>query len=93
MDEIIHQPLRLKIMSALAATPDHPLEFKRLKAVTEATDGNLGRQLQTLADAGYITVIKDYANNRPRTRAELTPKGKAALEDHVEYLRKLLRGL
>lgn len=92
MDEIIHQPLRLKIMAALAATPGEPLEFKRLKAVTGATDGNLGRQLQTLAEAGYIAIIKDYANNRPRTRAELTPKGERALADHVEYLGKLLRG-
>jgi DNA-binding MarR family transcriptional regulator len=93
VDEIIHQPLRLKIMAALAATPDTPLEFKRLKAITAATDGNLGRQLQTLAEAGYITVIKDYANNRPRTRAELTPRGKAAFADHVDYLGRLLRGL
>lgn len=93
MDEIIHQPLRLKIMAALAATPEEPLEFKRLRAVTEATDGNLGRQLRTLADAGYITVIKDYANNRPRTRAELTPQGRRALAAHIDYLGGLLRGL
>jgi DNA-binding MarR family transcriptional regulator len=93
VDEIIHQPLRLKIMAALAATPGEPLDFKRLKAVTEATDGNLGRQLQTLAEAGYITVLKDYANNRPRTRAELTSTGERAFANHVDYLGKLLRGL
>lgn len=93
MDEIIHQPLRLKIMAALTATPAEPLEFKRLKAVTDATDGNLGRQLQTLAEAGYITVIKDYANNRPRTRAQLTPTGESAFANHVDYLGKLLRGI
>ncbi len=93
MDEIIHQGLRLKIMAALAATPEEPLEFKRLKAVTGATDGNLGRQLQTLAEAGYIIVIKDYANNRPRTRGALTAQGQAAFEAHVAYLGKLLKGL
>jgi DNA-binding MarR family transcriptional regulator len=93
VDEIIHQPLRLKIMAALAATPAEPLEFKRLKAVTGATDGNLGRQLQTLAEADYIDVIKDYANNRPRTRAELTAKGRTAFDAHVAYLSGLLKGL
>lgn len=93
MDEIIHQPLRLKIMAALAATPSEPLEFKRLIVVTEATAGNLGRQLQTLAEAGYITVIKDYANNRPRTRARLTSTGERAFANHVDYLGKLLRGI
>ena len=58
---------------------------ERLKTITEATDGNLGRQLQTLAEAGYITVIKDYANNRPRARAELTSDGERAFADHVDY--------
>lgn len=93
MDEIIHQPLRLKIMAALSVAPGEPLEFRRLKAATEATDGNLGRQLQTLAEAGYIRLIKDYANNRPRTRAELTTAGEQAFADHVAYLRRLLRAL
>ena len=93
MDELIHQPLRMKIMAALVETPEAPLEFKRLKVVTQATDGNLGRQLQTLAEAGYIEVIKDYANNRPRTRAQMTRKGEAAFEAHVAYLKGLLRGL
>lgn len=92
MDEIVHQPLRMKIMAALAATPSEPLEFRRLKAVTGATDGNLGRQLQTLAEAGYISVVKDYADNRPRTRAKLTAVGEQAFADHVAYLRKLLLG-
>lgn len=91
MDEIIHQSLRLKIMATLVATPDEAVEFKRLRSVTQATDGNLGRQLQTLAEAGYIELIKDYANNRPRTRALLTPKGSKAFADHVAYLDTLLR--
>lgn len=90
-DEIIHQSLRLKIMAALRNEPgEAALEFKRLKAITGATDGNLGRQITTLADAGYITVAKDFHQNRPRTRAQITKKGAAAFDAHVAYLKSLI---
>lgn len=89
-DPVIHQALRLQIVAALQATPDEPLEFKRLKAVTRATDGNLGRQITALAEAGYIDVLKDFHANRPRTRARLTPTGAAAFEAYARYLRDLL---
>lgn len=90
-DEIIHQSLRLKIMAALRNEPgEAALEFKRLKAITAATDGNLGRQITTLADAGYIAVTKDFHENRPRTRANITKKGAAAFDAHVAYLKSLI---
>jgi hypothetical protein len=90
-DEIIHQSLRLKIMSALRNEPnDGWLEFKRLKAITSATDGNLGRQLTTLGEAGYVAISKDFHQNRPRTRAQITAKGVAAFDAHVAYLRSLI---
>lgn len=90
-NEIIHQSLRLKIMAALHAEPDAaPLEFSRLKKLTGATDGNLGRHINTLSDAGYLTLEKDFHNNRPRTRAFLTAEGKAEFEKHVAYLRSML---
>ena len=66
------------------------MDFKRLKAVTKATDGNLGRQITTLAEAGYIAVIKDFHANRPRTRATLTLAGSTAFEAYARYLRELL---
>ncbi|HVY03773.1 MAG TPA: transcriptional regulator [Caulobacterales bacterium] len=91
-NEIIHQSLRLKIMAALDTTSEM-LEFKRLKAITEATDGNLGRQLTVLAEAGYIEIAKDFHANRPRTRARITAAGRKALNAHIAYLRKLLTGL
>lgn len=90
-DELIHQTLRLKIMAALRNEPDEAsLEFTRLKAITGATDGNLGRQITTLADAAYITVTKDFHQNRPRTRARITKKGAAAFDAHVAYLKSLI---
>ena len=89
-DEIIHQSLRLKIMSALFADPSaEPWEFSRLKALVGATDGNLGSHLATLEQAGYIVTDKDFVGKRPRTRLSLTSKGRRAFRDHVAYLRDI----
>ncbi len=90
-DEVIHQPLRLKILAALKALPDgERLEFVRLKAIVQATEGNLGAHIGTLETAGYIKVEKDFHNNRPRTRVSMTRAGRRALQDYVDYLRELL---
>src|ERR1700749_1607134 len=91
LNTIIHQPVRLKIMSALKALPpEEKLEFVRLKKLVDATEGNLGAHIQTLEEAGYVAVEKDFADNRPRTRVALTLKGRRAFEDYVAALRELL---
>lgn len=90
-DLIIHQPVRLKIMSALKALSDREmLEFVRLKALSGATEGNLGAHITSLELAGYIEVTKDFHNNRPRTRARLTRAGRRAFEDYVAFLRDII---
>ena len=90
-DTIIHQPVRLKIMAALKALPpNEKIEFVRLKALAEATEGNLGSHIQTLEQAGYVAVEKDFAANRPRTRLALTRQGLRAFEDYVVYLRGII---
>jgi len=90
-DNLIHQPVRLKIMAALKALPaGEKLEFVRLKALSEATEGNLGSHIQTLEQAGYVSVEKDFAGNRPRTRIALTRKGQHAFENYVAYLRGII---
>jgi len=92
-DSLIHQPVRLKIMAALKPLPGgEQLEFVRLKKLVGATEGNLGAHIQTLADAGYVTVEKDFADNRPRTRVKLSKQGRKAFEDYVAYLRDILEG-
>lgn len=88
--DIIHQPLRLKIMAALSAEKGEPLDFPRLKAITQATDGNLGSHLATLEKAGYVAIEKDFVGKRPRTQARLTPAGRKAFRDHVDYLRAVV---
>jgi len=92
-DEIIHQSLRLKIMATLNALPrGEQVEFPRLKALLKATDGNLGAHLATLENAGYVSIAKDFADRKPRTRVSLTATGRRAFEAHVEYLRDLIGG-
>jgi DNA-binding MarR family transcriptional regulator len=90
-DAIVHQPMRLKIMAALKPIPEsEPLEFVRLRAIVEATEGNLGAHLTTLEDAGYVKVIKDFIGKKPRTRVTLTKNGRRAFEAYVAYLRDII---
>ncbi len=92
-DEIIHQSTRLKITATLNALPDgEMLEFGRLKAILQTTDGNMGTHLNALEKAGYIAVAKDFLGKKPRTRVSLTAQGRAAFKRHVAYLKALIEG-
>ena len=92
-DEIIHQSTRLRVMSALNALPRREmLEFKRLRVITGATDGNLGAHLTTLERAGFVRIVKDFAGRKPRTRVGITAPGRRAFQRHVTYLREVLDG-
>ena len=90
-DAIIHQPLRLRIVAALKGLPrGERLEFVRLRAVVNATEGNLGAHLGTLEDAGYIRIEKDFNGKKPRTRVSLTEAGIRAYREYVNYLREIV---
>ncbi len=90
-DQIVHQPVRLKVLAALRALPDgESLDFVRLRGIVDATEGNLGAHITTLEGAGYVEVNKDFHQRRPRTRIRLTVRGRRALEDYVAYLRGIL---
>jgi DNA-binding MarR family transcriptional regulator len=93
-NDLIHQPLRLKIMAALnGVAVRESMDFTRLRSVVEATDGNLGAHLSKLEDVGYITIEKDFIDKKPRTRVALTREGRKALAAHVAYLRDILDGV
>lgn len=93
LNELIHQPLRLKIMAALYAERDREIEFPRLKRIVEATDGNLGSHLATLENAGYVAIEKDFVGKKPRTRVVLTGEGRHAFRSHVDYLREVVEAV
>lgn len=92
-DEVIHQSTRLRLVAALNALPEgEAIEFPRLKDVMQLTDGNLGAHLNTLSNAGYVTVVKDGSERRPRTLITLTPEGKAAFDRHIAFLKSIIGG-
>ena len=91
LDEIIHQPLRLRIMAALTALPDaQGLDFTRLKKLTGATDGNLGAHIETLAKAGYVAVTKAFVGKKPQTTVTATAAGRGAFARHVAMLQEII---
>lgn len=93
LDDIIHQPLRLKIMAALNALPQSAgLEFVRLKKLTGATDGNLGAHIETLAKAGYVQVDKAFVGKKPQTTVTATATGRGAFARHVATLQEIIAG-
>lgn len=90
-DDIIHQPLRLKIMAALNALPKGKgLEFSHLKKLTGATDGNLGAHIETLSKADYVAVTKAFVGKKPQTTVAATSAGRAAFAKHVASLRQII---
>ncbi len=88
---IIHQATRLKIMASLNRLgPDATLDFTRLKAILDTTDGNLGTHLDALEKHGYVAVEKLFEGRKPRTRVKVTAAGRRAFKDHVAYLHKII---
>ena len=91
LDDIIHQPLRLRIMAALNALPAASgLEFSKLKKLTGATDGNLGAHIETLAKTGYVSVDKAFAGKKPQTTVTATAAGRGAFARHVATLQEII---
>ena len=90
-DEVIHQSTRLRIAATLNALQEgEMLEFGRLKAIMNATDGNMGTHLTALEKAGYIEVAKDFVGKKPRTRVALSAEGRVAFKRHVAFLKTLI---
>ncbi|HEY5207799.1 MAG TPA: transcriptional regulator [Roseiarcus sp.] len=94
-DEVVHQPVRLRLMAALTACnpSDEGLDFTHLKKLTGTTDGNLGAHLDHLARAGYIEVSKAFVGRRPRTTVKASAQGRAAFARHVAFLKSIIEGV
>jgi len=91
LNNVIHQPIRLKMMASLVALSDREkVEFTHLRDLLKATDGNLGAHLIKLEEAGYVKVDKTFVGRKPKTYISATSKGRSAFEDHVEALKKIL---
>src|SRR5580700_6025996 len=91
MNELIHQPTRLKIMATLNALRGvTKMEFTDLRELLGLTDGNLGTHLTALEKAGYVLIEKLFVGKKPRTRLALSREGRRAFDSHVQYLRDII---
>ena len=91
LDRLIHERLRLGIVSALAVNGS--MSFTDLKAALNATDGNLSAHARRLEEAGYIVCRKSFEGRIPRTDYELTKQGRRELEAYLDHMEALIRAM
>jgi len=89
LDRLIHERMRLGIISALAA--NESLTFNDLKKLMHTTDGNLSVHARKLEDGGYIACTKSFEGRLPKTEYKLTVNGKRALENYVSHMETLIK--
>ena len=89
LDRLIHERMRLGIVSALAA--NETLTFNELKALLQCSDGNLSVHARRLEDAGYIACTKSFEDRLPKSAYRLTAEGRRALERYLNHLEAVIR--
>ena len=89
LDRLIHERLRLGIISALAA--NESLTFSELKNLMSTTDGNLSVHARKLEEAGYISCAKYFEGRLPKTEYKLTATGRGALENYLSHMESLIK--
>ena len=90
-DRLIHERLRLGIVSALAA--NETLTFNELKKLLKTTDGNLSVHARKLEDARYIACRKSFEGRMPKTEYRLTEAGRRALEKYLDHMEALIHAM
>ena len=89
LDRVIHERIRLGVVSALAVNP--ALTFTDLKTLLDVTDGNLSVHTRKLEDAGYVDCTKTFEGRIPRTEYRLTEAGRKALEKYLAHMESLIQ--
>lgn len=89
LDRLIHEHMRLGIVSALAV--HQSLSFNDLKKLLQTTDGNLSVHARKLEEAGYVTCSKFFDKRVPKTEYRLTAGGRKALERYLDHMEALIR--
>jgi DNA-binding HxlR family transcriptional regulator len=91
IDRLIHERLRLAIVSALAVHDS--LSFNELKAMIGTSDGNLSVHARKLEEAQYVACTKSFDGRTPRTEYRLTPAGRRSLERYLAHMEALIRAV
>jgi DNA-binding transcriptional ArsR family regulator len=89
LDRLIHERMRLAIVSALAVNDS--LTFNELKRLLDTTDGNLSVHARKLEEADYVVCTKSFDGRVPRTQYRLSPAGRQALERYLSHMEALIR--
>ena len=89
LDRLIHERMRLGIVSALAVNDS--LRFNDLKKLLKTTDGNLSVHARKLEEAGYVECVKYFQGRLPKTEYRLTAAGREALERYLDHMEALIR--
>jgi DNA-binding HxlR family transcriptional regulator len=90
-DRLIHERIRLGIVSALAA--NQSLTFNELKRLLDTTDGNLSVHARKLEEAGYVICAKSFEGRMPKTEYRLTATGRQALEKYLNHMEALIHAM
>lgn len=88
LDRLIHERVRLGIVSALAVNGRLP--FTDLRELLRTTDGNLSAHARRLEDAGYLLCHKSFDGRVPRTEYELTARGMRALRGYLDHMEAII---
>jgi DNA-binding HxlR family transcriptional regulator len=91
IDRLIHERIRLGIVSALAV--NESLTFNHLKKLLKTSDGNVSVHARKLEEAQYISCNKYFEGRTPRTEYRLTPTGKRALEQYINHMEALIQAM
>jgi len=91
LDRLVHERIRLGIVSALAANPT--MTFNELKRLLKTTDGNLSVHARKLEEAKYIACTKSFEGRMPKTEYALTPLGRKALERYLNHMEALIQAM
>ncbi len=91
LDKVIHERMRLGIVSALAA--NEKLSFTDLKNLLNTTDGNISVHARKLEDAGYVVCEKSFKGRTPLTEYSITTEGRAALEKYLNHMEALITAM
>ena len=91
LDRLIHERMRLAIVSALAV--NELLSFNELKRLLDTTDGNLSVHARKLEDAQYVACDKTFAGRVPKTEYRLTPSGRRALDKYLAHMEAIIKAV
>ncbi len=93
LDKIIHERVRLRILTYLASSQKKVVSFSELQKQLELTSGNLSVQIKKLKTVGYVEIVKSFKDNKPYTTIKITTKGFDALKEYVNEMESILSSL